>query len=89
MNKSKCNTEGNGFIEIDIHGMTKYQAKLCIDSQLKKAKGSLYRIRIIHGYQGGTELKDMVRREYQKHPKVLRLEIGMNQGSTELVLREI
>ena len=80
---------GNSILELDVHGMTKYQAKLCIDSQLKKAKTSLYRIRVIHGYQGGTELRDMVRKEYQRHPKVLRLELGLNQGITDLVLREL
>ncbi len=89
MNKSNGNTGGNGILELDIHGMTKYQAKLCIDSHLKKAKGNLYRLRIIHGYQGGTELRDMVRREYHKNPKVLRTEIGLNQGITDLVLREL
>ena len=30
----------------------------------------------------------MVRRVYAKHPKVLRLELGLNPGATELVLRE-
>jgi hypothetical protein len=30
----------------------------------------------------------MVRRVYARHPRVKRLEIGLNQGATELVLRE-
>lgn len=89
MNRMKSNADGSGILEVDIHGMTKYQAKLCIDNQLKKAKSSLYRIRVIHGYQSGTELKNMVRKEYLKNPKVLRIEIGLNQGMTDLVLREL
>lgn len=81
---------GAGILEIDIHGMTKRQAKLYIDSQLNKAKSDVYRIRVIHGYRGGTQLKEMVRREYGKnHPKVLRLERGLNPGETDLVLREL
>ncbi len=78
-----------GILELDIHGMTKYQARIYLDSQLKKVKKDVYRIRIIHGYQGGTGLREMVRTEYRKHPKVLRVEVGLNQGSTDLILREL
>lgn len=78
-----------GILELDIHGMTKYQAKVYLDSQLKKVKHDIYRLRVIHGYQGGTQLRDMVRKEYGHHPRVIRVEIGLNQGSTDLVLREL
>lgn len=78
-----------GILELDIHGMTRYQAKIYLDSQLKKAKKDVYRIRVIHGYQGGTQLRDLVRKEYAKYPGVIRIEIGLNQGSTDLVLREL
>lgn len=78
-----------GIVELDIHGMTRYQAKVCIDNQLKKAKKDIYRIRVIHGYQGGTQLRDLVRGDYLRHPKVLRIEIGLNQGCTDLILREL
>lgn len=78
-----------GVVELDIHGMTKYQAKLRIDSLLKNIKSNVYRIRIIHGYNSGTELKDMVRKDYRKHPRVIRVEFGLNQGITELILRDL
>ena len=84
--KNNLNT---GIIELDIHGMTKYQAKLTIDSRLKKADKSIYRIRIIHGYHNGTELKDMVQKDYRKHKRVIRIELGMNPGITDLILREL
>ncbi len=29
-----------------------------------------------------------IRKEYAKHPKVLRIELGLNPGETDLVLRE-
>lgn len=78
-----------GIVEIDLHGMNKYQAKLYIDSQLKKAKGSVYRIRIIHGYNRGTELKQLIQKEYGKnHPRVLRVERGLNPGESDLILKE-
>ncbi len=78
-----------GIIELDIHGMTAFQAKAAIDSQLRRTTAAVYRIRVIHGYHSGTRLRDMVRGTYKKHPKVLRVEIGLNQGETDLVLREL
>lgn len=38
-------------------------------------------------YQARTAI-DAIRREYAKHPKVLRIELGLNPGETDLVLRE-
>ena len=40
-------------IELDVHGMTLYQAKVVIDAKLRRSAGA-YRIRVIHGYHGGT-----------------------------------
>ena len=48
-----------------------------------------YRIRCIHGFHGGTALRDMIRSEYAHHPKVIRLEADADGGTTDLVLREL
>ena len=77
-----------GILELDLHGMNTHQAKIAIDSQLKRAKGGVYRLRLIHGYRGGTALRDMIRETYRHHPRVLRVELGLNPGETDLVLRE-
>ncbi len=77
------------FPEVDIHGMTREQAKICLQAKLRKAPRSVYRIRVIHGYHGGTELRDLVRNQIAKDPRVLRYEVGLNQGQTDLVLREL
>ena len=74
-------------VELDVHGMTLYQAQIAIDAALKRAGGA-YRLRVIHGYRGGTALRDGIRERYASHPKVRRVEIGLNQGQTDLVLRE-
>ena len=74
-------------LTVDLHGCTVYQAKIAIDSHLKRAKAGTYRIRLIHGCHGGTALRDMIRKDYRKHPRVLRLELGSNT-ETDLVLRE-
>ncbi len=78
-----------GFLEIDVHNMTRQQAIAAIDARLRRANASVYRLRVIHGYRGGTVLRDAVRSHYKRHPKVLRIEIGLNPGETDLVLREL
>ena len=78
----------SGILELDLHGMTKIQARTAVDAKLRRADRSVYRLRLIHGYRGGTELRDMIRAAYRGHPKVLRIELGMNPGETDLVLRE-
>jgi len=82
-------TASSGIVELDIHGMTKYKAKVTIDSKIKSAAADIYTIRVIHGCHGGTELRDMVRTEYKSHAKVKRLQHGVNPGITDLILREL
>ena len=79
---------GPGTVILDLHGKTAYQARVAVDAALRRAGGSTYRLRLIHGYHSGTALRDMIRREYAGHPKVKRVELGLNQGVTDLVLRE-
>ena len=82
-------TAQGGIQEVDVHGMNTYQAKVCLKAALKRANSSVYRIRVIHGYHGGPAIRDMVRNELAHDPKVLRVELGLNQGETDLVLREL
>ena len=74
-----------GVVTIDLHGKNAYQARVAIDAALRRARAGTYRLRIIHGYNGGTALRDMVRREYTG--RCLRM-VAINEGTTELVLRE-
>lgn len=76
-----------GIITIDLHGKNQYQAKILLDAQLRRAKSGTYRIRLIHGHNLGTALRDMIRTEYAGHSRVLRLDCSA-PGSTDLVLRE-
>lgn len=74
-----------GILEIDLHGKNEYQAKVAIDAALRRAKAGTYRLRLIHGYHGGTALRDMIRRDYAT--KCLRV-LPLDNGRTDLVLRE-
>ena len=77
------------FEEIDVHHMTRRQAITAIDAKLRRCKGDTYRLRVIHGFHGGTILRDAVRKHYIGHEKVIRIEVGLNQGETDLILREL
>ena len=68
--------------------MTRTQAIAAIDAVLRRTKGEVYRLTVIHGYHGGTVLRDAVRAHYRGHPKVLRVELGLNQGQTDLIGEE-
>ncbi len=74
-----------GILEIDLHGKNEYQAKVAIDAALRRAKAGTYRLRLIHGYHGGTALRDMIRRDYAN--KCLRV-LPLDNGRTDLILRE-
>ncbi len=74
----------DGVVTIDLHGKNEYQARVTIDAALRRSRG-VYRIRLIHGYHGGTALRDMIRRDYAG--KVKRLQ-AINEGTTDLILRE-
>lgn len=78
----------SGTITADLHGKNTYQAKITVDALLRRAKSGTYRIRLIHGSHGGTALRDFIRAEYVRHPKVKRLTLSPDGGTTELVLRE-
>jgi hypothetical protein len=49
----------------------------------------VYTVRVIHGYHNGTVLRDSIRKHYKEHPKVIRIELGLNPGETDLILREL
>ena len=79
----------SGIIEIDLHGLRVDEAVKKVKSEIKKAPGSVYVIRLIHGYHGGTRIKEAIEDEfsYGRDAKVKSIRNGSNPGITELVLR--
>ena len=80
---------GQGIVELDLHGMNVAQAKIAIDARLKRCGREVYRLRLIHGFHGGNAIRDMVRKDYRGRKGILRIEIGLNDGVTDLVLRDL
>ena len=80
---------GAPIVSLDLHGMYQGEAIKAIDRALKAADSTTYQIKLIHGYNRGTSLKNMIMDEYRHHPKVVRVQPGDNLGVTILVLREL
>lgn len=74
-------------VTVDLHGKNAYQSRVALDAALRRAGGA-YRIRVVHGYHMGQTLSELVRTEYAAHAMVLRA-VAVNDGVTELVLREL
>lgn len=73
-------------VEVDIHHMTREQAKAHLERLLSRLDGNVREVAVIHGYSGGTVLRDMVRGSL-KHPRIRAKVVGLNPGVTLLILR--
>ena len=71
-------TSSGGVIPADLHGKNTYQAGITVDSLLKRAKSGTYRLRLIHGYHGGTAIGAAI---VDYHD--LEVLIGLHQHATQ------
>lgn len=72
-------------IEIDLHGRTVEEARAMLSETLKKLPKGVREISVVHGYRGGTALREMVRK--YSHPKIERKILTLNQGITILIIK--
>lgn len=73
---------------IDIHNMTCEQAKKHLEWEILRAGENVDRIVIIHGCNGGTVLRDMVRKRL-KSPRILDIiPTFSNDGETTVYLKK-
>ena len=81
----------SGFVDIDVHGMTVDAAVNKVLACVESAGRGVYQIRVIHGYHGGTAIKNAMREEfsYGRSDKVRRVAMGDNPGITLLILRDL
>lgn len=73
-------------IEIDLHGHTVESASKLLTQRLKSLSKNVTEVSVLHGYNSGTALRDMVRR--YKNPKIERKVIGLNQGETIFIIKQ-
>ncbi len=55
-------------VEIDLHGHTVESAGKVLTQRLKQLPNDVREVTVLHGFHGGTALRDMVRR--YKNPKI-------------------
>ena len=70
----------------DLHGVYQRDAKDLLSGWLSTAPKTVRELRVIHGYQRGTALRDMLRGEFT-HPRVKAVLPSLNPGETRLILR--
>ncbi len=73
-------------LSVDIHGMTVMEAKKELIALITKCDKDTKEIDVIHGYQGGQALLNLVRKEL-KHPRLVKRILSMNNGVTTLVIK--
>ena len=76
----------NEIMTVDLHTMTTAEAKKWLAAKVSGAPKEVKEIEVVHGYRGGTALRDMVRKSFH-HPRIERKILGMNQGSTIFILK--
>lgn len=74
-------------LEINVHGLSVAEAKSTINKTLKNLNQNVRVVRIVHGYHGGDRIARMVRKTYRSHPLIERVELSMNPGITDLIIR--
>ena len=77
------------FVEIDLHGMRADEAERVVEKAVASAGPGTYQIRVIHEFNRGTNLRDMIYDSFRYNSKVKRIMPGDNRGITILVLREL
>jgi len=72
----------------DLHGMPLIQARREMNSLLKTCPKDTDEIEVIHGYNNGDIILRYIRSEL-KHPRIEKKILGLNNGSTLLLLKKI
>lgn len=78
---------GQPVMTVDIHGMTAADAKSQLQGLLSRIGPNTRELIVVHGYNGGQVLRDMVRGEL-KHPRIQSKLLSLNAGQTRLLLKE-
>lgn len=71
---------------VDLHGVYEENAKDLLLNWLDHAPAGITELRVIHGSNRGTVLRDMVRNDL-KHPRIKAKLPTLNPGETRLILK--
>lgn len=73
--------------KIDLHGMTKEEAKYILEEEIELAEEHIKMIIVVHGYSLGSTLLNMVRTELESS-RIERIENTENPGVTFIYLKK-
>lgn len=71
---------------VDLHGVYEENARDLLLNWLDHAPAGITELRVIHGSNRGTVLRDMVRNDL-KHPRIKAKLPTLNPGETRLILK--
>lgn len=79
------NENENIQIIVDVHGLKTHEAKRLINNLVVMLRGS-FELKIIHGYNHGTSIKEMIWNEFKNKKVVNKLADKSNLGVTYLAV---
>ena len=71
--------------QVDLHGMTKEEARASLIHALNSIDFDIKCLVVVHGYHGGTVLKNLVKKEFS-HPSVAE-KITLDAARTIFVIK--
>lgn len=77
---------GEGILTVDLHGMYLTDARSLLLNWLDHAGPEIKELRVIHGSNQGTVLKELVRSGL-KHPRISAVLPTLNPGETRVLLK--
>ena len=77
----------NEIMYVDLHKLSVVMAKDVLTKSVLSAPKNIKEIVVIHGYNRGIELQQMVRKDF-KSRKVAGKHLSMNQGITILIMAQ-
>ncbi|XMB85859.1 hypothetical protein RJG79_10680 [Mycoplasmatota bacterium WC44] len=76
------------FIAIDLHFLSVSIAKIKVENIIKNCPSFVSEILVIHGFNNGTALKEMVAKKI-KNKRILATEETSNEGITRIILKDV
>lgn len=81
--------QSDNYIRVDVHGMSKNKALHFIQGILLLNDSDNFVIEVVHGYHGGTAIKDALTSEFHTRRKCRLQRTHRNPGITKLIVGEL
>ena len=73
------------YVELDLHNMIKEDAKAALIYELGRVDADIKCLVVVHGYHGGTIIKNLVRKEFS-HP-MIKNKVNLDAARTIYILK--